>query len=117
MENSTENSKPIFVQKNINSIRIGSYANYTNQLINYEQNFWQSPSPILSFDTHQLGKDNIPPPFGKTPPNNGTPINLKILNFMNKSSIKINNFKATSPKNNTINTKINNQDDIFYLEM
>ena len=114
MEKLRKNTKPINVVKFSKKLDINRFSSYERKFINIENKLWDSPSPNFSFDTHQLGRDTIPPPIGKTPPN--TPENLKFLNFLNNDLIKNNNF-IKSPKNKVINNNQNNQDDIFNLEM
>ena len=113
MEKFVTYSKPINVNK-LQNFNINNYSSYEKKLGSIEKKFWDSPSPNFSFDTHQLGSDNIPPPIGKTPPN--TPNKNFLENFKNKM-IKINkqvNLKKTKTNNNLQNT---NQEDIFFIEL
>ena len=113
MEKFVTYSKPINVNK-LQHFNINKYSSYEKKLGSIEKKFWNSPSPNFSFDTHQLGSDNIPPPIGKTPPN--TPNKNFLENFKNKM-IKINkqvNLKKTKTNNDLQNT---NQEDIFPLEL
>ena len=114
MEKLVENTKPINVVKFSKNVDVNRFSSYERKFINIENKLWDSPSPNFSFDTHQLGRDAIPPPIGKTPPN--TPVNLKFLNFLNDRQIKNNNF-IKSPRNKLINNNQMVQDGIFYFEM
>lgn len=113
MEKLVTYSKPINVNK-LQNFNINKYSSYEKKLGSIEKKFWDSPSPNFSFDTHQLGSDNIPPPIGKTPPN--TPNKNFLENFKNKM-IKINKQVNLNKTNINNEFKENNQEDIFFIEL